>query len=101
MPTWLAVRTERPASYHNTIAMIIAFIILGFIYFNLLHGDAVFLGSHYKPRMDSFAILTLSALCMGSALLFSGTPRFPEQQRYSLSVLLILTMACCAVVGFY
>lgn len=101
MPNWLAWRGERPASYQNTITMVIAFIILGFIYFNLLHGDAVFLGSHYKPRMDSFAIITLSALCMGLALLFGGGPRFPEQQRYSLSVLLILTMAFCAVVGFY
>ena len=72
MPNWLAWRGGRPASYQNTITIVIAFIILGFIYFNLLHGDAVFLGSHYKPRMDSFAIITLSALCMGLALLFGG-----------------------------
>ena len=101
MPTWPGLRIERPASYWNTLALIIAFIILGSIYFNLLHGDAVFLGSHYKPRIDSFAIIMLSALCMVFAILFVGAPRFPEQKQYSLSVLLMLTMACCAVIGLY
>jgi hypothetical protein len=101
MPNWLALRAERPASYRNTIGLIIAFIILGVIYFNLLEGASVFLGSHDKPRMDSSAIIGLSIFCTVFAIFFVGAPALPDQKRYSLSVLFILALVSCAVVGFY
>jgi hypothetical protein len=101
MPNWLELRAERPASYRNTIGLIIAFIILGVIYFNLLEGASVFLGSHDKPRMESSAIIGLSIFCTLFAIFFVGAPALPDQKRYSLSVLFILTLVSCAVVGFY
>lgn len=101
MLNWFTLRSERPASYRNTIGLLIAFTILGFVCFRLLDGVSVFLGNNYKPRLDSFLIITCSLLCTAFAILFVGTPRFPEQKRYSLAVLMILTLVFCAVVGFY
>lgn len=101
MQNWLALRSERPASYRNTIALVIAFIILGFIYFHQLDGVSVFLGSFFKPRRASSITITLSVICMAVAILFVGMPRLPTQKQYSMSVLLLLTLVFCAIVGFY
>jgi hypothetical protein len=101
VPNWVALRSDRPASYRSTFGLIITFIILGFIYFHYLDGASVFFGNNFKPRLGSFITITLSVLGMAFAIFFVGAPRLPDQKRYSPGVLLILTITFCAVVAFY
>jgi hypothetical protein len=101
MPNWLSLSLERPASYRNTIGLMIAFVISGFIYFHFLDGASVFWGSQYKPRMGSAVIIMLSVLGTVFTILFAGSPRLPEQKRSSFIVLLLVTIIFCAAIGFY
>jgi hypothetical protein len=70
------------------------------VFFHVFDGATIFFGNS-RPRLQSFMTLSLSALGLIMVLALFGPPRLPAVGKFSVPVLLVLTVAICAVIGFF
>ncbi|MYN29077.1 ArnT family glycosyltransferase [Duganella levis] len=96
----IASGLDRHPSYRNTLIAIAAFAILSIIFFHVWDGASVFFGNT-RPRFQSFMTLSLSGIGLAVVLLLAGPPRLPQERKFSVPALLLLSIAICAVIGWF
>lgn len=100
MHPWLSSRLDRRSSWTNTLIAVVMFALLGILIFHVFDGASMFFGNS-RPRIQTVASIGLSGLGSLLLLFLFGPPRLPDAGKFSVPVLLLITIAICAVIAFY